>query len=625
MAAREIAKLVFPVLKGLVVAGLILAWAAHSAKAQNIFWTQYSSIGSASYAGTDVNDLFINLPSPVAPGYLPAQMATDGTYIYWVNQGKGTIGRATLGGGEVNASFITGKAYYGLAVGGGYIFWTEPPNGDGTLAYIGRANLDGSDVNENFITATNNAPLALAVSGDYLYWTNNWESNSLSCPPCDAAIGRAELNGTGVDVGFRPVADGYPLYGIAVNGSYIYWSSAYSNSSRTGSIGRTTLDGRILENNFIITNAGLEPDQIALDPSYIYWANNGAGIGRANLDGTDVNQTFVSDESIGNGVTVVPPAPSCGIGGEVAPLLPLLFWLRSRRRRVAGGISVAPSLAAGIACTAIGLMWILALGAASSEAATLPFTGTLSVTVGDLGTFSVTGSGTGTSVYEGHFFASAAIPANVFQMNHGALLPTSFATELGLGGIAVCAPGIKQGTHLTISSMAPACPSAGQNAALSYTDGGGLGSIGSTLYVTNTAFQSVGEIPLSVIGNNQSATGTVVGAESYTIQGHSWTTNEVTSGTTLVLTAIGFDDRSIKNDEGTLKLVTPALITLGDGETIPIIATMTLDFGPPVASAADMTLHVVPEPGTALLLGSGMAGLVVLGRRRTRKCGVSGD
>jgi len=31
---------------------------------------------------------------------------------------------------------------------------------------------------------------------------------------------------------------------------------------------------------------------------------------------------------------------------------------------------------------------------------------------------------------------------------------------------------------------------------------------------------------------------------------------------------------------------------------------------------ADMTLTFVPEPSTALLVGSGIAGLVVLGRRR---------
>jgi hypothetical protein len=32
-----------------------------------------------------------------------------------------------------------------------------------------------------------------------------------------------------------------------------------------------------------------------------------------------------------------------------------------------------------------------------------------------------------------------------------------------------------------------------------------------------------------------------------------------------------------------------------------------------------MTLHIIPEPGTALLLGAGVIGLVAFGRKKIRK------
>jgi hypothetical protein len=57
----------------------------------------------------------------------PFGVAVDSQYVYWANFGTGTIGRAALGGGEVNQAFITagmmveGQAPWaapmGLAVG----------------------------------------------------------------------------------------------------------------------------------------------------------------------------------------------------------------------------------------------------------------------------------------------------------------------------------------------------------------------------------------------------------------------------------------------------------------------------------------------------------------------------
>ena len=37
------------------------------------------------------------------------------------------------------------------------------------------------------------------------------------------------------------------------------------------------------------------------------------------------------------------------------------------------------------------------------------------------------------------------------------------------------------------------------------------------------------------------------------------------------------------------------------------------------ATFTELTIHVIPEPGILLLIGSGVAGLAILGHRRLRK------
>lgn len=285
-------------IKALIIAGLLLTWLAPAARASGIFWGASTAIASANLDGTGVNNSFI------AGANSPFDVVVDGAFIYWTNLNGGTIGRANLDGTGVNQSFITGASSpVGLAVDATHIYWT---NGASSGPSIGRANLDGTGVNQTFIPGVS-AP-GLAVDGSYLFFSTN-PGPGLGPP----SIGRANLDGTGVNPSFiTPSTALSDLFGLAVDGTHIYWAHLGSNT-----IGRANLDGTGVNDSFI-TGANL-PAGVAVDGTFIYWANSGTSstlqsIGRANLDGTGVNQSFITPGYGPIGIAVSPvPEPATGL------------------------------------------------------------------------------------------------------------------------------------------------------------------------------------------------------------------------------------------------------------------------------------------------------------------------
>jgi hypothetical protein len=73
------------------------------------------------------------------------------------------------------------------------------------------------------------------------------------------------------------------------NGNFVYWS----NQDPSTTIGRAKINGTGVNDAFITGLSG--PQGVATDSRYIYWADSGAGqIGRANLDGSGVNESFIT-------------------------------------------------------------------------------------------------------------------------------------------------------------------------------------------------------------------------------------------------------------------------------------------------------------------------------------------
>ncbi len=156
-------------------------------------------------------------------------------------------------------------------------------------------------MNRAFIdNAGTGAPGDIAVGGDHIYWvTGN-------------AIGRANLNGLGVDPAF--ITGLNSPAGLTANDQYLYWGGA--------SIGRARLDGTDVEPNFMTPSGGA--DDVAASEQYLYWTSD-VGIGRANLDGTGADP-----KSIDTGVTVTSDSPE-GVypPTELAVNSTRAFWVYS--------------------------------------------------------------------------------------------------------------------------------------------------------------------------------------------------------------------------------------------------------------------------------------------------------
>lgn len=147
---------------------------------------------------------------------------------------------------------------------------------------------------------------------------------------------------------------------------------------------------------------------------------------------------------------------------------------------------------------------------------------------------------------------------------------------------------------------------------------GTLSGAGGALGVNATAnifagANPAGNVVLSPVGGGGTSMGLLLGIFAATLQGGTWQTGVVTiMGTGLAagtVTVTGADLRTA-GGAGTVIYVVPAAVVVGAiPVTIPAPSVLTLVY----------SVAATPEPGTLLLLGGGIAGLVALGRARSRK------
>ena len=287
--------------------------------------------------------LRLTLASILAMCALGAIAPAANAYIYWTSL-NGQIGRAENDGSKPK-TLVTGlgSQLYSMAVGSGNIYWTDSLDSGPA---VGRAKIDGTQVNGRFFdTGSLGAPSGLAVDSSHIYWAG-WQSNKIGRADIDGQNVEPEwISGSGSDFGSGSVQTA----GVAVNSQRIYWGNWRAGlSSALGPIGVAEITGSPSTNEYVSSTNGANslavtpnylfwgnygngetgsigrlefgndptpdndfisgiktPDGVAADGNYIYWTNRTDGaIGRANLNGTGVNQTFLPGVASPYGIAV---------------------------------------------------------------------------------------------------------------------------------------------------------------------------------------------------------------------------------------------------------------------------------------------------------------------------------
>jgi hypothetical protein len=304
-------------------------------------------IGRASNEGSDPNNTFISTERA------PVAIAVDSVYIYWAEAGGAAIGRAFLNGSNVNPDWLpVGGEPAGLAVDGRHIYWTNV--GEAGQSTIGRADIDGSNVDDSFITGATfdtGDPQGVAVdkTRTHIYWGNG----------TDGTVGRANLDQNGgvsqIDQSFVSISmSSLPpvVLGVAVDADTVFWADPIDSS-----LGAAAISNPSAPNDSFITGSK-SVSGVAVDNAHLYWTNrNGvdplsSSIGRADLNGQNVNQNFIvlPDNTqplavaVDAGLTTTPPPSIEHLIQEVTDAgLPhgtansLLAKLNNAQRKVSAG------------------------------------------------------------------------------------------------------------------------------------------------------------------------------------------------------------------------------------------------------------------------------------------------
>ena len=193
-----------------------------------------------------------------------------------------------------------------MAINGGHIYWT---NGSA----IGRANLNGTGVDQD---SPSTSPSRALSPGE------EWPSTRCSTSGTTKAAvvtrqGGPTSDGTGVDPKFITGLDSSPGMGgrifVAIGAGHLYWRHCIPGASaHDRSIGRANLNGTNGDQKFI-TGAD-NPDGVSVYNGHLYWANGGpfsqgspishSTIGRASVAGTGVDENFITGALGSCGVTI---------------------------------------------------------------------------------------------------------------------------------------------------------------------------------------------------------------------------------------------------------------------------------------------------------------------------------
>jgi len=195
--------------------------------------------------------------------YLPTMLATDGTFVYWVQNDGPEVRRALLDGGsgsggasagQLVSQVPNGTAGWGrLVVRDGLVFWVTSDYPAG----VWLANADGTSPNVIEVAITQSSR-GIAVDDEYVYWSD-------TTPGVIQRLKRTDI-GSAVTPDTVASGENQPT-DLAVDETHIYWLG-YSTVRAAPKQGGTATDLAVSQ---------YQPWEIALDDTFVYWTDQAPG------------------------------------------------------------------------------------------------------------------------------------------------------------------------------------------------------------------------------------------------------------------------------------------------------------------------------------------------------------
>ena len=202
-------------------------------------------------------------PVALARSAKPRAIAVDATNVYWVSEGdRRVLAVAKTGGPPVELAVTDPAVPHGIALDIVYVYWTEAPElDDCNVSYAGRVmrvKKTGGMAEELWTTCYTDLPFGIAVDGSTVYWTTQYAGNVYRLKkgdPPDSAV--------------RVASSQWNAWDIAVDQSRIYWSL----HSPQAEIRMAELLGAV-DQSGDFCGVQAQPNGVALDETFVYWASD---------------------------------------------------------------------------------------------------------------------------------------------------------------------------------------------------------------------------------------------------------------------------------------------------------------------------------------------------------------
>ena len=227
-----------------------------------IYWAANEQVLRSDLDGSNVQVVASGLDDPRGVAY---DAATD--RIYWTDEGRGVIQRVHPDGGLVE-TLVSGlpsgfNALPGIAVGGGYVYWTN-----NSANSIQRLQLDPLGLPpETLPIGGLGTPEGIAVDvlRNKLYWADSGGAD---------LIGMSDLDGSNQAIFYdRPNVDDPTGLAVDPDGAWVYWTERNFNSRRVLRMRPPGVGGPPCPEVIAVDQDGLEYIARDRDSGNLYWTH----------------------------------------------------------------------------------------------------------------------------------------------------------------------------------------------------------------------------------------------------------------------------------------------------------------------------------------------------------------